>query len=100
MQMINLPVQVSGADKRLVGDKSERVVGGHEIVSGSWPWLAAVGMKTAGPRCGGSLVADRWVVTAAHCFDDVSVVNQSVQSAVASLQRRARAPLTTWSWLR
>jgi len=61
---------VSRDDKRIVGD---RVVGGQEIVQGAWPWLAAVGSNSAGPRCGGSLIADRWVVTAAHCFSDLLV---------------------------
>jgi len=50
--------------------QSSRVVGGTMTRNGAWPWLAAVGRKTSGPKCGGSLIADRWVITAAHCFQD------------------------------
>jgi len=66
-------VQRSPDEKRANGDKADRVVGGEVIVDGTWPWLAAVGRKASGPRCGGSLIADRWILTAAHCFTDVSV---------------------------
>jgi hypothetical protein len=49
---------------------TSRVVGGEITADGAWPWLAAVGLKSSGPKCGGSLIADRWVLTAAHCFQD------------------------------
>ncbi|XP_065221065.1 venom protease-like [Planococcus citri] len=55
--------------------KEEKITGGRNATLGDWPWMVAVGYRTAsnpGPlfRCGGSLISDRWVVTAAHCVQN------------------------------
>jgi hypothetical protein len=47
----------------------DRIVGGENADKGEFPWIVA--LATAGTRkpfCGGTIVADRFVVTAAHCF--------------------------------
>uniref|UniRef100_A0A182JSC1 Peptidase S1 domain-containing protein n=1 Tax=Anopheles christyi TaxID=43041 RepID=A0A182JSC1_9DIPT len=56
-----------------------RVVGGVPAALNGWPWMALVGYEEAFGdvdfRCGGSLITDRHVLTAAHCIlSSLSVV--------------------------
>lgn len=49
-----------------------KVVGGQPAADGAWPWQVALMLNNApvspdGQFCGGSMVLDNWVLTAAHC---------------------------------
>ncbi|XP_020493042.1 chymotrypsin-like protease CTRL-1 [Labrus bergylta] len=44
-----------------------KIVNGHNAVSGSWPWQVSLQDGRGFHFCGGSLISQYWVVTAAHC---------------------------------
>ncbi|EDL13404.1 chymotrypsin-like elastase family member 2A preproprotein [Mus musculus] len=56
-----------------VEDDVSRVVGGQEATPNTWPWQVSLQVLSSGRwrhNCGGSLVANNWVLTAAHCLSN------------------------------
>ncbi|KAL4216830.1 Plasma kallikrein [Mactra antiquata] len=53
----------------LVGSTSSKIVGGTVAQHGEFPWQ--VSLRYYGQHlCGGTLIGDQWVMTAAHCFEE------------------------------
>lgn len=48
-------------------DPQDRIYGGTTAIPGSWPWQAGIYTHRYEHFCGGALINDRYVVTAAHC---------------------------------
>lgn len=54
------------------GPSHTRIVGGVMAKPGDWPWMVNFDYKhnyaNPGHHCGGSLITDEWILSAAHCF--------------------------------
>ncbi|XP_026527782.1 chymotrypsin-like protease CTRL-1 [Notechis scutatus] len=46
---------------------TERIINGMDASRGSWPWQVSLQTNSRFHICGGSLINENWVVTAAHC---------------------------------
>jgi secreted trypsin-like serine protease len=71
-----------------------RVIGGTAAAVGAWPWqvfiLIPTDNKGAAARCGGSLISEQWVLTAAHC---VAAFDRSQKILVVEQQPPAAKPI-------
>ena len=59
----------AGATMAQAGTTEEFIVGGSPAADGAWPWQVRLldSMDPQSGFCGGSLISDQWVLTAAHC---------------------------------
>ncbi|XP_042324873.1 transmembrane protease serine 6 isoform X2 [Sceloporus undulatus] len=56
---------------------TNRILGGTHSAEGEWPWQASLQVR-GHHVCGGTLIADRWVIAAAHCFQEDSQASPTV----------------------
>ncbi|XP_030060902.1 suppressor of tumorigenicity 14 protein [Microcaecilia unicolor] len=69
--------------------KKTRIVGGKDAASGRWPWQVSLQTGMDGHICGASVIANKWLISAAHCFlnsESIRYSTPSVWKAYLGLQ--------------
>ncbi|XP_012500788.1 PREDICTED: transmembrane protease serine 11D [Propithecus coquereli] len=83
-----------GARPDLISLSEERVIGSTQAQEGDWPWQVSLQVNNV-HHCGGVLISNTWVLTAAHCFKSYSEPRQwtatfGVYTASPLLRKRIR----------
>jgi len=91
-------------------NSNNRIVGGTESRQGDWPWAVVLGTKNSfsnrfSVQCGGTLLDQTTVLTAAHCFDqaggpnvvrlgdhDINTSSDGAQAVDVSIRRIIQHP--------
>lgn len=64
------PIKTS-KEKNAWSTSSTSILAGEESSEGEWPWMARLsrfGMPLQPLECGGAVLSEHFILTAAHCF--------------------------------
>ncbi|MCI4384981.1 hypothetical protein PGIGA_G00045270 [Pangasianodon gigas] len=62
-----------------------KIVGGEAAAPGSWPWQVSI-QSSGFHFCGGSLITENWVLSAAHCFQSITAPEITIYLGMESLE--------------
>jgi len=55
-----------------------RILNGQNVLENQFPWMCSID----GENCGGTLISEYWVLTAAHCVNDYEVISPNISITV------------------
>uniref|UniRef100_A0A8C4Y9L2 Peptidase S1 domain-containing protein n=1 Tax=Gopherus evgoodei TaxID=1825980 RepID=A0A8C4Y9L2_9SAUR len=73
---------------------SGRILNGQDAKAGAWPWQVSV-QRYGSHICGGSLISESWVLSAAHCF--LYLTNSSYRVQLGENRIVRETPTQTFS---
>lgn len=88
-------------DPRIADLESEisyRIVGGTLAAEGAWPWQVAIYTEAQTGYhivCGGSIIHERWIMTAAHCISSTDSSKYFVVEGTNRVDRATKATRST-----
>ena len=62
------------------GDLEPYIINGEEAKAGAWPWHVQIFLNEM-LTCGGSIINETWILTAAHCLELVNLPGFAVKSS-------------------
>lgn len=86
----------SEAIERFLAKKEDKIIGGRPAGPGQFPWQISLGVSwLTDPYnahfCGGSVYSSKWIITAAHCMEDLNpwdlVVTAGTNQLIAGSSR-------------
>jgi len=81
----------TGCGRQAITPMRTRIVGGQVAVPHSWPWLVSL-QYNGNHFCGGTLIDEYHVLTAAHCLQESSMLDSDL-TIVAGLHSRSQPNL-------
>jgi len=64
------------------GTPMARIIGGGDATPNTYPWMVSIQSKSDSEHfCGGSLIGESYILTAAHCIEDASA--EEIQAVVS-----------------
>ena len=101
MALVDCGQPTCGSNLRAGKNEQVRIVGGNETEN--WPSIVAI-YRDGEHVCGGTIIKEQWIVTAAHCLRDFKVhfidalLNNTILLIHFNYRHFCRIKSTTTTW--